>query len=551
MVAGSVRVLSRDSIRRYSRVDCAARRSPIGTPAGGCVMSLGTTRCVTLEGVTGAAIEVEAHLAAAIPAFTIVGLPDAALGEAKDRVRAAISSSGLRWPQRRITVNLVPASLPKAGALFDLAIAVAILAADAHLDVVKAQATVHLGELGLDGRLRPVRGILPAVAAAVRAGFQRVIVPYSNLQEAQLVPGARVAGAETLAQVARVYGADLDAPPLETKPPEQAAGNNEDSALLDLRDVIGQPEAVKALQVAAAGGHHLFMLGAPGAGKTMLARRLPGILPQLTDHEAVEVTSVHSVAGTFQPGAGLITRPPFEDPHHTATAGAIVGGGSRILRPGAVSRAHCGVLFLDEAPEFSPRVLDTLRQPLEQGRVIIHRANSVANFPARFQLVLAATPCPCGKAVGKGLECECAPMARRRYASRLSGPLLDRVDLQVEVHPLTSARMVLEENGAPNSSANVAADVRRARELQQQRWRGTPWSLNSQVPGDELRKRIDRGRVRQLMSYLDTGRISLRGVDRVLRVAWTLADLQDRPHPTDTDVGMALALRTRGRAGGF
>lgn len=512
-------------------------------------MSLGTTRCVTIEGVNGACIEVEAHLASAIPGFNIVGLPDAALGESKDRVRAAVNSAGLHWPMRRITVNLVPASLPKAGALFDLAIAMAVLAASGQVDPHPVASTVHLGELGLDGRLRPVRGILPAVAAAVAQGFERIIVPSANWQEALLIPGARVKGADTLAQVAKFFGAEVDAPTLAANPPQRELEVPEVRGL-DLRDVVGQPEAVKALEVAAAGGHHLFMLGPPGAGKTMLARRLPSILPDLTDPEAVEVTSVHSIAGTFNPSAGLITRPPFEDPHHTATPGAIVGGGSRALRPGAVSRAHRGVLFLDEAPEFSARVLDTLRQPLEQGKIIIHRANSIAAFPAKFQLVLAANPCPCGNAVGKGIECTCTPMARRRYAARLSGPLLDRVDLQLEVYPLTTARMVLDSDEQRIDSVTAARRVAEARSRQRKRWRGTPWSLNSEIPGDELRKRVDESQVRDLMKYLDTGKISLRGADRVLRVAWTLADLTGREHPNGIDIGMALALRTRGQAGG-
>lgn len=513
-------------------------------------MNLGKTRCVTLEGVSGACIEVEAHLAAGIPAFSIVGLPDAALGEAKDRVRAAVGSAGLAWPMRRITVNLVPASLPKAGALFDLAIAIAVLAASGQVDPAPVKNAVLLGELGLDGRLRAVRGILPAVAAAVEQGFKRIIVPVSNWQEATLVPGAKVIGARTLGQVANLFGAETPAPALEPCPSKPRLTREEEPPV-DLRDVVGQPEAVRALEVAAAGGHHLFMLGPPGAGKTMLARRLPSILPDLTNQEAVEVTSVHSIAGTFNPDAGLITRPPFEDPHHTATPGAIVGGGSRLLRPGAVSRAHRGVLFLDEAPEFSSRVLDTLRQPLEQGRIIIHRANSTASFPADFQLVLAANPCPCGNAVGKGIECTCTPMARRRYASRLSGPLLDRVDLQLEVHPITSARMVLAEDEPQTDSRTVGRRVAKARASQANRWKDTPWRLNSEVPGDELRKRVNPKQVRDLMRYLDTGKISLRGTDRVLRVAWTLADLAERDHPNDTDIGMALALRTRGRAGGF
>jgi len=512
-------------------------------------VSLGKTLCVAIDGVKGTCVEVEAHLASAIPAFSIVGLPDASLGEAKDRVRAAVSSAGLRWPLRRITVNLVPASLPKSGAIFDLAIAVAVLVADRSVSAQKTRDIVHLGELGLDGRLRPVRGVLPAVAAAVKAGFHKVVVPEDNAAEARLVPGAEVVGAQHLGHVAALYGAECEVPELRASNDETKTIPDTKPAL-DLADVLGQVEGTRALEVAAAGGHHLFMTGPPGAGKTMLARRLPTILPNLNDSQAVEVTSVHSVAGTFDPAEGLMTRPPFEDPHHTATPGAMVGGGSRYLRPGSVSRAHHGVLFLDEAPEFSPRVLDTLRQPLEQGEVTVHRAASVACFPAKFQLILAANPCPCGKAVGKGLDCECTPMARRRYATRLSGPLLDRVDLQLEIRALTRARLTQAESETSVTSEQAAQRVVEARERQAHRWAGTSWQLNSHVPGDVIRRRLATKQVRSVMKYLERGAITLRGMDRVLRVAWTIADLNGHAQPSDDDIGMALALRTRGRVAG-
>ncbi|WP_024288828.1 YifB family Mg chelatase-like AAA ATPase [Cellulomonas sp. KRMCY2] len=510
-------------------------------------MGLGRTRSVSLVGLTGHMIEVESHLAASVPGFTLVGLPDASLAEARDRVRAAVTSSGIRWPQRRITVNLSPASLPKAGAGFDLAIAVATLAGAGECDPVGVAGAVHLGELGLDGRLRPVRGILPAVAAAVAAGYDRVVVPVGNAAEARLVPGARVVAAASLAEVAAGYGADLGPVP-EVEPVLPGPTHCDVPSTLDLTDVLGQGAARWALEVAAAGGHHLLMVGPPGAGKTMLAARLPGLLPDLDERAAVEVTAVHSVAGTFRPSGGLLRRPPFEDPHHTATPAAVIGGGSGLPRPGAASRAHRGVLFMDEAPEFSPRVLQTLRQPLEHGELVIHRSGGIARYPARFQLVLAANPCPCGRSVGKGLECSCTPMARRRYFSRLSGPLLDRVDVQLEVLPVSRVDRSLA--ATPESSAVVAARVAAARAVARRRLAGTPWVTNAEVPGSWLRANSgDAATDRDLERALDTGLLSLRGVDRVLRIAWTLADLAGRDRPGSAEIGQALLLRTRGQVG--
>ncbi|HEY8717182.1 YifB family Mg chelatase-like AAA ATPase [Pengzhenrongella sp.] len=508
-------------------------------------MALGRTLGVAMLGMTGHVIEVEAHLAASIPGFTLVGLPDAALAESRDRVRAAVTSSKIGWPQRRITVNLSPASLPKAGSGFDLAIAIAVIAGAEEFDPARVAGVVHLGELGLDGRLHPVRGVLPAVAAAVAAGRPRVVVPAANAAEARLVPGAIVIAATSLAEVAYSYGAQIPEP-RPAAPVVAVVQARTGPPAVDLAEVLGQLQARAALEVAAAGGHHLLMVGPPGAGKTMLAARLPGLLPDLTDVEAVEVTSVHSVAGTFDPGGGLLRRPPFEDPHHTATPAAVVGGGSGIPRPGAASRAHRGVLFMDEAPEFSPRVLETLRQPMEHGELVLHRAGGTARYPARFQLVLAANPCPCGKAVGKGLECTCQPMARRRYWARLSGPLLDRVDLQVEVHPASRAEI---DGASGESSAVVAVRVAAARQAQADRLAGTPWRTNSEVPGHWIRSALgaDRSLLVDLDRALDRGLLSLRGVDRVLRVAWTLADLAGLAAPTRAEIGRGLLFRTRGQ----
>ena len=510
-------------------------------------MGLGRTLAVSLVGLTGHVVEVEAHLAASVPGFTLVGLPDAALAESRDRVRAAVTSSALGWPQRRITVNLSPASLPKSGSGFDLAIAVAMLAGAGIVPAEAPSGVVHLGELGLDGRLRPVRGILPAVAAAVAAGHRHLVVPAANALEATLVPGAEVVGARHLAEVARRYGADVAVP--DVTAPRAVVERVRRDPDPDLADVLGQDDARAALEVAASGGHHLLLVGPPGAGKTMLAARLPGLLPDLTPDEAVEVTAVHSLAGTFDPADGLIRRPPYEDPHHTATAAAVVGGGSGVPRPGAASRAHRGVLFMDEAPEFSPRVLETLRQPLEHGELVIQRAGGTARYPARFQLVLAANPCPCGNAIGKGLDCTCTALARRRYFSRLSGPLLDRVDLQVDVLPVP--RSALGAGARGEGSAQVAERVLQARAAQASRLAGTPWRTNAEVPGPWLRRTLGAGgaMMQDLDRALDRGLLSLRGVDRVLRVAWTLADLAGRPAPGRTEIGQGMLLRTRGQVG--
>lgn len=506
-------------------------------------MVLGRTHAVSLLGMRGAIVEIEADISSNLPSFVLIGLPDAALNEAKDRVRAAATNSGCALPNRRITVNLSPASLPKHGSGFDLAIAIAALGAAGTVARASIEGVVHLGELGLDGRLRPTTGILPAVHAAAMAGYTTVMVPTGNVDEARLVPGVRPIGVASLREAVIWHGADLPPEPVEpVLPPVQELAHETTG---DLADVIGNAEAVEAMQVAAAGGHHVFMMGPPGAGKTMLAARLPGLLPDLDPAAALEVSSIRSLAG-LPVGRTLATRPPLEAPHHTASAAALVGGGSGAIRPGAAVRSCHGVLFLDEVPEFATAVLDALRQPLESGVITIHRANAVAQFPARFQLVMAANPCPCGQFGPRESTCTCSPHTRRRYLGRVSGPLLDRIDIQLRVERITSAQVRLGADGGGTTTHAARARVVAARASAADRLADTPWTLNSQVPGSWLRSEVRRlapGLTAPLDRALERGGITMRGYDRVLRVSWTLADLDGTTTPTADHLGRALYLR--------
>src|SRR3954447_21555011 len=514
-------------------------------------MGLGKALAVGLVGLAGHIVEVQADVAPGLPAFTLVGLPDTALAEARERVRVALGNAGHQLPSRRITVNLSPAALPKHGASFDLAVAVALLAALGVVDPELAARAVHVGELALDGRVQAVTGVLPAVLAAVRAGRPRVVVAEANALEARLVPGADVVPVRWLRDAVALHqGVPVEQWPGGWAPTSDADGSGAPARAADgadLADVVGQPHARPALEVAAAGGHHLLLLGPPGAGKTMLASRLPGLLPDLGEDQALEVTAVHSVAGMLAAGGGLVRRPPFEDPHHTATVTALVGGGTGLARPGAASRAHRGVLFLDEAPEFAASALDALRQPLEQGELVIHRALGAARFPARFQLVLAANPCPCGRATGTGEACTCTPMARRRYLQRLSGPLLDRVDLQVEVPPVTRADLVLDL--PRESTAVVGQRVTAARGAARERLRPLGLTCNADLSGEVLRGRLalPPAAVADLDRALERGRLTVRGYDRVLRIAWSEADLEGAAQPGRDHVARALLLRQLGR----